>query len=114
MESGLNEVAGEPLATDDDSFRDVFSGYGEGFRPSPETSRAVPLPQTNESAPMWDEYEKQRAGSEIARNGDENFRVWLTRVPRGEEDQRWYYYQFLGDAYVHGMMNGGAIEVQSL
>jgi hypothetical protein len=79
----------------------------------PQTPRSVPLPQTPGASPHTDEDEKQRIRDEITRNWDESFQAWLRRVPDDEEDERWYYYQFLGEAYVHGMMDGEAMEHQN-
>lgn len=81
--------------------------------PSPRTPRSIPLPQTPGAPPPSDAAEKERAKEEIARVWEEKFRAWLAEVPKDEEDERWVYYQFLGEAYVHGMMDGEAMEYQN-
>jgi hypothetical protein len=35
-------------------------------------------------------------------------------VPEDEEDVRWFHYVFLGEAYVHGMIDGEAMEYQKM
>lgn len=57
--------------------------------------------------------EKGKIKEEVAKAWDRRFKAWLAKLPEGEEDERWYYYQFLGEAYVHGMMDGEAIEYQN-
>lgn len=81
----------------------------------PQTPRSVPLPQTPGASPnlYTDEDEKKRIREQIARDWDESFQAWLKRVPEDEKDERWFYYQFLGEAYVHGMMDGEAMEYQN-
>jgi hypothetical protein len=81
--------------------------------PPPQTPRSIPLPQTPGASPSSDGDEKKRIKEEVARDWDERFKAWLAKVPEDEEDERWYYYQFLGEAYVHGMMDGEAMEYQN-
>lgn len=94
-----------------------------GLPQPPQTPRSVPLPQTPGTAPnvYTDDDEKKRIEDEkmrikkqIAKSWDENFQAWLKRVPEDEEDERWYHYLFLGEAYVHGMMDGEAMEYQNM
>jgi hypothetical protein len=85
--------------------------------PPPQTPQSVPLPQTPGVSPRSiedEKYEKERIRGEIARAWDERFKAWLAKVPEGDEDERWYYYQFMGEAYVHGMMDGEAMEYQNM
>lgn len=94
-----------------------------GFPHPPQTPRSVPLPQTLGTVPnlYTDEDEKKRIEDEkmrmkeqIAKDWNENFQAWLKKVPEDEEDERWYDYLFLGEAYVHGMMDGEAMEYQNM
>ena len=42
----------------------------------------------------------------IAKSWTERFYFWLTDLPRDQEDDIYYYYRFLGEAYVHCMIDG--------
>lgn len=44
---------------------------------------------------------------------DEHYYTWLHRLPDNSEDDSYYYYQLLGEAYIHGMIDGAAIQYQS-
>jgi hypothetical protein len=80
----------------------------------PQTPRSVPLPQTPGTSTYTDEDERKRLErEEVANTWDRGFKDWLKKVPEDEDDERWYYYQFLGEAYVHGMMDGEAMEYQN-
>jgi hypothetical protein len=37
----------------------------------------------------------------------------LQKLPEEGEESRYFYYQFLGEAYVHGIMDGEAMDYQN-
>jgi hypothetical protein len=57
------------------------------------------------------ECKKKKALTELAREREEweqRFKSWLKEKPDDEDDDRNFYYEFLGEAYIHGMMDGEA------
>lgn len=44
---------------------------------------------------------------------DEKYEAWLIENPTRDDDSRYWHYEFLGEAYVHGMMDGEAIGYQN-
>jgi hypothetical protein len=112
-----------PLGESQDSIELHHEEHGEDGRRTPppvdppqppQTPRSVPLPQTPGTSPYTDEGERKRLErEEVAKAWDQGFKAWLKKVPEDEDDERWYYYQFLGEAYVHGMMDGEAMEYQN-
>lgn len=112
-----------PLGESQDSIELHHEEHGEDGRRTPppvgppqlpQTPRSVPLPQTPGTSPYTNEGERKRLErEEVAKAWDQGFKAWLKKVPEDEDDERWYYYQFLGEAYVHGMMDGEAMEYQN-
>jgi hypothetical protein len=45
---------------------------------------------------------------EIEEAWDKRYEAWLNEIPAEDDDPRYWYYEFLGEAYLHGMMDGEA------
>jgi len=58
------------------------------------------------------EKEPERTKEQIAKDWKKGFKTWLEEEPK-EDDDRYFYYEFFGEAYIHGMMDGEAIEYQN-
>jgi len=83
-----------------------------------QTHRSIPLPQTTRFFPTREETrrvqeENQRFRKGVAETWDMAFNTWLNRMPEDDYDERYYYYQFLGEVYIHEKMDGQAMEYQN-
>lgn len=52
--------------------------------------------------------QKEEEKAKVAKKWDEGYEAWVNEVPNSDEDSRYWYYEFLGEAYLHGMMDGEA------
>jgi hypothetical protein len=52
--------------------------------------------------------ETRKSKEQVAEEWEERFQSWLKEKPEDDCDDRYFYYEFLGEAYIHGMMDGEA------
>jgi hypothetical protein len=86
-------------------------------RPPPSLSETTLPLQNPTQVPITVSCEAQTAlatGKEITEAWEEKFKDWQKRLPKDMEDDRYYYFYFLGGAYIHRMMDGEAIGYQSV
>ncbi|KAN0108639.1 Heterokaryon incompatibility protein (HET) domain containing protein [Hyaloscypha variabilis] len=75
-----------------------------------QTSRSIPLPQNARFFPTKEDAQRFFQ-EEVAKTWDMGFNTWLNRSPCDGSNQ--YYYQFIGEAYIHEKMDGEAMEYQN-
>jgi hypothetical protein len=91
--SDLSEISKGNGSNPNDSQRDSEADKGKGKMTPPEEH------PTNEP---------KKTDEEVARDWEQRFKTWLEEKPKEEDDDCYFYYEFLGEAYIHGMMDGEA------
>jgi hypothetical protein len=90
--SDLSEISKGNGSNPNNTQRDSEAGKGK-CKMTPPEEHTINEPKTEE---------------EVARDWEQKFKTWLEEKPKEEDDDSYFYYEFLGEAYIQDMMDGEA------